>query len=78
MWTIPTGISSTLKKKKSGKESQYMFSHPETGSDPPIWSDLESGCDTRSFPLPFEAHSCQVGLSVIRYRVLPNWVPVFP
>ena len=34
-----------LKKKKSGKESQYMFSHPETGSDPPIGSDRESGCD---------------------------------
>ena len=32
-------------KKKSGKESQYLFSHPETGSDPPIGSDRESGCD---------------------------------
>ena len=29
-----------------------------------------------SFPLPFEAHSCQVGLSVIRYKVPPSWVPV--
>ena len=28
--------------KKKGKESQYMVSHPETGSDPPIGSDLES------------------------------------
>ena len=43
MWAIPTDTSSH--KKKSGKESQYMFSHPETGSNPPIWSDRESGCD---------------------------------
>ena len=27
------------------KESQFMFSHPELGSDPPIGSDRESGCD---------------------------------
>ena len=33
-----------LKKKKS-KESQYMVSHPETGSDSPIGSDQESGSD---------------------------------
>ena len=32
-------------KKKSGKESQYMVSRPETGSDPPIGSDQDSGCD---------------------------------
>ena len=31
MWAILTGTSSAL-KKKSGKEFQYMFSHPETGS----------------------------------------------
>ena len=30
---------------KAGKESQFMFSHPELGSDPPIGSDRESGCD---------------------------------
>ena len=36
------------KKKKSGKESQYMVSHPELGSDPPIGLDRESGCDNRS------------------------------
>ena len=48
MWAIPTSISSVLKKikKNSGKESQHMISHPETGSDPPIGSDRESGCDT--------------------------------
>ena len=32
-------------EKKKGKESQYMVSHPETGSDPPIRSDRESGRD---------------------------------
>ena len=45
MWAIPTGTSSTLKKKKSGKESQYMVSHPKLESDPPIESDWESGFD---------------------------------
>ena len=44
MWAIPTGTSSAL-KKKTGKESQYMVSHPGTGSDPPIGSDWDSGCD---------------------------------
>ena len=37
-------------KKKSGKESQYMVSHPELGSYPPIGSDRESGCDTWAPP----------------------------
>ena len=32
--------------KKTGKESQYMVSHPELSSDPLIGSDWESGCDT--------------------------------
>ena len=32
-------------KKKLGKESQYLVSHSELGSDPPIGSDRESGCD---------------------------------
>ena len=32
-------------KKKLGKESQYMFSHPELGLDPPIGSVRESGRD---------------------------------
>ena len=49
MWPIPTGISSTLEKIKSGKESQYMISHPELGSDPPIGSDWESGCDNKNW-----------------------------
>ena len=34
------------KKIKTSKESQYLVSHPELGSDPPIGSDRESGCDT--------------------------------
>ena len=38
MWAIPTGTSSTLRKIKS----QYMISHPELGSDPPIGLDRES------------------------------------
>ena len=41
---IPTGTSSVLKKKK-GKESQYIVSHSEPGSDPPFGSNRESGCE---------------------------------
>ena len=41
---IPTSTSSAL-KKKTGKESQYIVSRPETGSDPPFGLDRESGCD---------------------------------
>ena len=42
-----TDISSALKKKNNNnKKSQYMVSHPETGSDSPIGSDRESGRDT--------------------------------
>ena len=34
-----------------------MFSHPETGSDPPIGSDRESGCDSTPSSLPpFDFH----------------------
>ena len=39
-----TDISSALKEKKN-KESQYMVSHPETGSDSPIGSDRDRGRD---------------------------------
>ena len=43
-----TDISSALKKKKKKKrkkykESLYMVSHPETGSDSPIGSDRDRG-----------------------------------
>ena len=51
-----TDISSSLKEKKNkkNKESQYMVSHPETGSDSPIGSDRDRGRDITSFmaPLP--------------------------
>ena len=44
-----TDIRSALKKKKKkNRESQYMVSHPETGSDSPIGSDLDRGRDTYS------------------------------
>ena len=43
-----TDISSAYKKKKNNKESQYMVSHPENGSDSPIGSDRDWGRDTRS------------------------------
>ena len=44
--------------EKEKKKSQYMVSHPETGSDPPIGSDRESGRDTLlvHFPFWFEKH----------------------
>ena len=32
---------SSKKNKKINKESQYMVSHPETGSDSPIGSDRD-------------------------------------
>ena len=32
-----------IKKKKTGKESQYIVSHPKLGSDPLIGSDREWG-----------------------------------
>ena len=36
-------------KKKKSKDSQYMASHPELGSDPLIGSDQESGCDNNNY-----------------------------
>ena len=36
---------SSERKKKKKKESQYMVSHPETGSDWPIRSDRDRGRD---------------------------------
>ena len=41
-------------KKKhiyKNKESQYMVSHPETGSDSPIGSDRESGRDISPYAM---------------------------
>ena len=34
------------KKNNNNEESQHMVSHPETGSDSPIGSDRDRGCDT--------------------------------
>ena len=48
MWAIPTSTSLAL-KKKTDIESQYMVSHPELGSVPPIGSGRESGCDTSGY-----------------------------
>ena len=49
-----TDISSAYKKikNKKNKESQYMVSHPENGSDSPIGSDRDRGRDKiyRSVP----------------------------
>ena len=36
----------SLEKKKKNKESQYMVSHPENGSDSPIGSDRDRGRDS--------------------------------
>ena len=44
IYLYTTDISSALKEKKN-KESQYMVSHPETGSDLPIGSDRDRGRD---------------------------------
>ena len=50
MWAIPTGASWLLKKKKKQVKSPSPESRvPETGSDPLIRSDRDSGRD--SFPL---------------------------
>ena len=35
----------SLEKEKKNKESQYMVSHPENGSDSPIGSDRDRGRD---------------------------------
>ena len=46
-----TDISSAFKKKiKKNTESQYMVSHPETGSDSPIGSDRDWGRDREGIP----------------------------
>ena len=48
-YVYTTDISSGLKNNNNNnKESQYMVSHPETGSDSPIGSDRDQGCDTGS------------------------------
>ena len=48
LYTHRYKLSSENKKEKknNNKESQYMVSHPETGSDSPIGSDRERGRDS--------------------------------
>ena len=43
-------VSSEKKKKKYNEESQYMVSHPETGSDSPIGLDQDRGRDRKPKP----------------------------
>ena len=50
MWAISTGISSTLEKKNQVKSLSIWSRVPKLGSDPPIGSDRESGCDTHPEP----------------------------
>ena len=48
MWAIPTGTRSVLKKKKKKNQVKSPSPEsciPETGSDPPIGSDRDSGRD---------------------------------
>ena len=47
MWAIPTGTSS-VKKKNQVKSPSHESRVPETGSDPPIGSGRDSGCDMGS------------------------------
>ena len=55
-----TDIRSALKKKKN-KESQYMVSHPETGSDSPIGSGRDRGRDiARSMPARIASYSASL------------------
>ena len=41
---------SSEKKNNNNNESQYMVSHPETGSDSPIGSDQDRGRDNCAVP----------------------------
>ena len=45
LYTTDKVSSEKKKKKKNKEESQYMVSHPETGSDSPIGSDQYRGRD---------------------------------
>ena len=46
MWAIPTGTSSVFLKKKQVMSPSPESRVPETGSDPPIGLDLDSGLET--------------------------------
>ena len=48
MWAIPTGTSSFFFLKKNQVKSPSIWSRvSETGSDPPIESDWDSGHDNK-------------------------------
>ena len=49
----------SLEKEKKNKESQYMVSHPENGSDSPIGSDRDRGRDILGRDLDMNFHCCQ-------------------
>ena len=75
MWTIPTGTSSALKKKKQVKSPQYMVSRPELGSDPPIRSDRESGCDIYTQIIHFDARAIFMAMHL--KSIFPNHICSF-
>ena len=70
MWAIPTGASWLLKKKKSPSPESRL---PETGSDPPIGSDRDSGRDKEGGSISFQHHS-GIGLcSKISFPMMPSF-----
>ena len=60
MWAIPTGTSLSLKKKIPVKSPSPEFRVLEIGSDPPIGSDRDSGCD--KFPDNYMLNSNEITL----------------
>ena len=66
MWAITHRYKFGFEKKNSGKESQYMVSHPELGSDPPIRSERESGCDKTDLVIEATIETCigEVGFTL--------------
>ena len=51
MWAIPTGAGWLFKKKNQVMSLSPESRVPETGSDPPIGSDRDSGRDRIALPL---------------------------
>ena len=58
MWAIPTDTSSVLKKKNQVKSPSPESRVLETGSNPPIESDRDSGRDTIRWAYPLECSDC--------------------
>ena len=56
MWAIPTGASWLLKKKNQVESPSPESRVPETGSDPPIGSDRDSGRDKLTISKPYQHH----------------------